>query len=100
MTRVAVVGDPDFNVGFRLVGCTDIFDVTDESQLPEIIEKNILGREGIVIIKYDSYRNLPAKIQEQIDESIEPTFVKVGGEGGVEQLRDKIRKAIGVDLWK
>lgn len=100
MSSVAVVGDPDFNMGFRLVGICDVFDVTEDSELPEIIEKNILGREGIVIIKYDFYRNLPVKIQEQIDESIEPTFVKVGGEGGVEELRDKIRKAIGVDLWK
>ncbi len=100
MTRVAVIGDPEFNLGFRLVGCSDIFDVTDESELQGIIEQEILGKEGIAIIKYDSYQKLPVKIQEKIDESIEPTFVKVGGEGGVEQLRDKIRKAIGVDLWK
>ena len=99
MSRVSVIGDADFNTGFRLVGICDTIEIEDEAQLPGVIE-NILGQEGIVIIKYDFYKNLPIPLKIRIDESLEPTFVKVGGEGGVEELRDKIRKAIGVDLWK
>ncbi|HID42479.1 MAG TPA: V-type ATP synthase subunit F [Archaeoglobaceae archaeon] len=99
MSRVSVIGDADFNTGFRLVGICDTIEVKDESKLPETVE-SVLGQEGIVIIKYDFYKNLPVPLRVRVDESLEPTFVKVGGEGGVEELRDKIRKAIGVDLWK
>lgn len=99
MSRVAVIGDADFNTGFRLVGICDTIEVEDESKLPEAVE-SVLGQEGIVIIKYDLYKKLPIQLKIRVDESLEPTFVKVGGEGGVEELRDKIRKAIGVDLWK
>jgi len=99
MSEITVIGDPDFNLGFRLVGIRNVIDVEDESKLPEIIEE-VLGKEGIVVIKYDFYKNLPIPLKIKIEESLEPTFVKVGGEAGVEELRDKIRRAIGVDLWK
>jgi V/A-type H+-transporting ATPase subunit F len=99
MSKITVIGDPDFNTGFRLVGIRDVIDIEDESKLPEIVE-NVLGEKGIVIIKYDFYKKLPILVKMKVEESLEPTFVKVGGEGGVEELRDKIRKAIGVDLWK
>jgi V/A-type H+-transporting ATPase subunit F len=99
MSKITVIGDPDFNIGFRLVGIRDVVDVEDESKLPEIIE-GIIGKEGVVVIKYDLYRNLSTPIKIKIEESLQPTFVKVGGEAGVEELRDKIRKAIGVDLWR
>lgn len=99
MSRITVIGDPDFNLGFRLVGIRDIIDVSDESKLPEIVE-GLLGKEGIVVIKYDFYKKLPIRTKIKIEESLEPTFVKVGGEAGVEELRERIRRAIGVDLWK
>lgn len=99
MSRIAVIGDSDFITGFRLVGICDTIEVEDESGFSKEIG-DILGQEGIVIVKYDFYKNLPLQLKMKVDESLEPTFVKVGGEGGVEELRDKIRKAIGVDLWK
>jgi V/A-type H+-transporting ATPase subunit F len=55
---------------------------------------------GVVVIKYDDLKKLPLILRREIDESVEPTFVAVGGMGGVEEIREKIRKAIGVDLWK
>jgi V/A-type H+-transporting ATPase subunit F len=97
--ELMVIGDPDFNIGFRLAGIRNVIDVTDQSSVPEIVEE-ALTKKGIVIINYDIYKSLPIQIKLKIEESIEPTFVKVGGEGGVEEVREKIRKAIGVDLWK
>ncbi|AGK62147.1 Archaeal/vacuolar-type H+-ATPase subunit F [Archaeoglobus sulfaticallidus PM70-1] len=99
MSELMVIGDPDFNIGFRLSGIRNIVDVTDETELPKIVEE-ALQKKGIVVIKYDLYKSLPIQLKLRIEESIEPTFVKVGGEGGVEEIKEKIRKAIGVDLWK
>jgi len=99
MSHITVIGDPDFNIGFRLVGIRDVIDVEDESKLPEIVE-GLLGKEGVVVVKYDFYKKLPIHTKIKVEESLEPTFVKVGGEAGVGELREKIRRAIGVDLWK
>jgi len=101
MKRLAVIGDPEFNIGFMLAGVTDTYDVTNDDELVKAVE-NVLKREdvGVVIIRYDDLRKLPPILRREIDERVEPTFVAVGGTGGVEEIREKIRKAIGVDLWK
>jgi len=101
MKKLAVIGDPDFNVGFRLVGIRDVYDVTNDEELIKAV-RDVLDREdiGVVVIRYDDLRKLPVTLRREIDERVEPTFVAVGGMGSVEELREKIRKAIGVDLWK
>lgn len=99
--KVAVIGDPDFTLGFRLVGIRDVYEVSNEDELVEAV-RNVLDRKdiGVVVIKYEDLRKLPPILRREIDERVEPTFVAVGGVGAVEELRDKIRKALGVDLWK
>lgn len=101
MKRLAVIGDPDFNIGFRLVGIRDIYDVKSDEELVEVVEKVLENKEiGVAVIKYDFLKKLPLALRRAVDESVEPTFVALGEEGGVEEIREKIRKAIGVDLWK
>ncbi len=99
--KVAVIGDPDFTLGFRLVGIRDVYEVKNDEELVEAV-RNVLDRRdvGVVVIKYEDLRKLPPVLRREIDERVEPTFVAVGGVGAVEELRDKIRKALGVDLWK
>ncbi len=101
MKRLAVIGDPDFNLGFRLVGVRDIFDVNSDEELVDVVEKVLESDEiGVAVIKYEFLKKLPLALRRAVDESVEPTFVALGEEGGVEEIREKIRKAIGVDLWK
>ncbi len=101
MKKMAVIGDPEFNVGFRLVGIRDIYDVSSDEELEEAVKETLKrGDVGVVVIRYDLIKKLPYALQREVDESVDPTFVAVGGEGGVEEIRDKIRRAIGVDLWK
>ncbi len=101
MKKVAVIGDPEFNIGFRLVGIRDVYDVTNDEELVNAV-RDVLDRKdvGVVVIKYEDLKKLPVTLRREIDERVEPTFVAVGGMGSVEELREKIRKAIGVDLWK
>jgi len=101
MKKLAIIGDPDFNIGFRLVGIRDVYDVTNDEELVKAVE-HVLNRDdiGVVVIKYEDLRNLPVTLRREIDERVEPTFVAVGGMGSVEELRERIRKALGVDLWK
>ena len=101
MKRLAVIGDPDFNIGFRLAGVRDIFDVTNDEELIKTVENVLRSKDiGVVVMDYNLLKKLPPILRKAVDESVEPTFVFVGEEGGVEEIREKIRKAIGVDLWK
>uniref|UniRef100_A0A7C3YQT5 A-type ATP synthase subunit F n=1 Tax=Geoglobus ahangari TaxID=113653 RepID=A0A7C3YQT5_9EURY len=101
MKRLAVIGDPEFNIGFRLAGVRDVFDVTNDEGLIKTVESVLNNKEiGIAVIDYRLLKKLPPLLRRAIDESVEPTFVFVGEEGGVKEIKEKIRKAIGVDLWK
>jgi V/A-type H+-transporting ATPase subunit F len=98
--EIAVIGRNDFIVGFRLSGIRKIYGVKDDKDLEDQIKKCFSDKDiGIVVLHADDIKKLPAGLQKTIDESVEPTFIAIGGreESG---LRDKIKRAIGVDLWK
>jgi V/A-type H+-transporting ATPase subunit F len=98
--EIAVIGKSDFVAGFRLAGIRKTFDVGNDRELEERIKTCLDDRElGIIVLHADDLKNLPSGLQKTIDESVEPTFIAIGGreESG---LREKIRRAIGVDLWK
>lgn len=100
--KLAVVGDQDFVTGFMLAGIVDLYEVKDEDQLVKSI-RELLNRKdtGVVVVQQELMKKLPVTLKREVYESVEPTFIAVGGsEEVVGEIREKIRKAIGVDLWK
>jgi len=98
--EIAVVGKTDFIVGFRLAGIRKTFDVKDDKELESTIRECLNDDNlGIIVLHSDDVKKLSPALQRTIDESIEPTFIAIGSkeESG---LREKIKRAIGVDLWK
>lgn len=97
---IAVIGKSEFVVGFRLAGIRKTFDVRDAKELEDRIRQCMSDRDlGVIVLHADDLKNLSPGMQKTVDESVEPTFIAIGGreESG---LREKIRRAIGVDLWK
>jgi V/A-type H+-transporting ATPase subunit F len=98
--EIAVIGKSDFITGFRLAGVRKTYDVHGEKELEDQIRQCMSDENiGIVVLHADDLKTLSTGLQKAIDESVEPTFIAIGGreESG---LRDKIKRAIGVDLWK
>lgn len=97
---IAVIGKNDFVIGFRLAGIRRTYSVSSDKELEDKIRQCMSDADvGIVVLHSDDVKKLPMALQSTIDESVEPTFIAIGGreETG---LRDKIKRAIGVDLWK
>jgi V/A-type H+-transporting ATPase subunit F len=98
--EIAVVGNSDFAIGFRLAGIRKTYDVTSsdiESKIQSVLnDKNV----AILIIHNDDQRMLSLHLQQTLDDSVEPTVIAIGGKGESTNLRDKIKQAVGVDLWK
>jgi V/A-type H+/Na+-transporting ATPase subunit F len=98
--EIAVIGKSDFITGFRLAGVRKTYDVHDEKELEDQINKCLTDQNvGIVVMHADDLKKLSSGLQKTIDESVEPTFIAIGGHEE-SSLRDKIKRAIGVDLWK
>lgn len=101
--RIAVVGDPNFTTGFRLAGVDEFREVRegDKSQELDAAVEDVVEEDdvGIVVMHDDDLDYLGREVRETVETSIEPTFVLLGGEGQG-GLREKIKRAIGIDLME
>lgn len=96
--EIAVLGNEDFVLGFRLAGVKRIFLAEEgdfEERILEILEDSAIG---VLAIGSSSLESLSATVRRKALDSISPVVVPIGGEEG--DLREKVKRAIGVDLYK
>jgi V/A-type H+/Na+-transporting ATPase subunit F len=100
MQEIAVIGSPEFTLGFRLVGVRSTIDATDPTEL-QTAAQTILEREdvGILVMDQSDFDKLPEDLRLKIRSSIRPTLVAIGLTED-SALREQIKQAVGVDLWK
>jgi V/A-type H+-transporting ATPase subunit F len=94
---IAVLGSEEFVLGFRLAGVKRVYAAPKDYE-QKIIE--LIGDSSIGVLAVDSsdLENLTPLSRKKVLESIAPVVVPVGkGEG---DLREKVKRAIGVDLYK
>lgn len=98
--ELGVVGHPDFTIGFRLAGIKRIFEVEDPKNLEKtvrsIVEK---GEVGILVVHGDDFARFPAPMKKELSNIVRPVVIPVGPREDTD-LRQKIKQAVGVDLWK
>jgi V/A-type H+-transporting ATPase subunit F len=98
--EIAFVGDINAVLGFNLAGIKKAYSAkTDEELVSKINEVMADSNVGILVLKQSDYNRLPKRMQGQLSESIRPTIISIGTEQSTE-MREKIKRAIGVDLWK
>ena len=97
--EIAVVGTPEFTLGFQLAGISHLHNPSDDEAMANVLRILLNSKEvGIVVVDSASLGRLPERLREQLSASVTPTVLGIGTEED-NTLRDTIRKAIGVDLW-
>ena len=98
--EIAVVGSPAFTLGFQLAGLSDLYNPEGEDELHSTL-RSLLNNKSVGIMVVDSavMSTLPDRLRDQLSASVSPTVLGIGTEEDT-TLRETIRKAIGVDLWK
>jgi len=100
--EIAVVGSPEFTTGFRLAGVRKFENVPDEEKeesLDEAVERVLADDDVGIIVMHDADLSfLSRPVRKDVEESIEPTLVTLGGDAASGGLREKIKRAIGIDL--
>jgi V/A-type H+-transporting ATPase subunit F len=100
--EIAVVGSPEFTTGFRLAGVRRFENVPDEQkdeQLDETVTEVLEDDDvGIVVMHAEDMAQLSRTVREAAETSVEPVVVTLGGGAGSGGLRQKIKRAIGIDL--
>jgi V/A-type H+-transporting ATPase subunit F len=102
--EIAVVGSPEFTTGFRLAGVRKFAEVPDEQKGEELdgAVSDVLSDDdvGIVVMHDDDLDHLSRGVRSDVEASVDPVLVTLGGSGGSSGLREQIKRAIGIDLME
>ena len=99
--EIAVIGNSDFILGFRLAGVEMTIAADSDEKLAEAVTGVLDDSSvGILVLKGSDMERLPERIRMTLSESVQPTVITIGGEEGGVSMREKIKRAVGVDLWK
>ena len=97
---IADVGSPPFTLGFQLAGLSNLHNPDSEDELHTTLRSLLNNRSvGIMVVDSAVMATVPDRLRDQLSASVSPTVLGIGTEEDT-TLRDTIRKAIGVDLWK
>ena len=96
--EIAVIGSDEFTLGFRLAGVKTVF-IADQTNYQEKMQEAMADANvGILAVNAEDLQYLPNNYRIRVLDSIQPVVVPVGGDQS--DLREKVRKVIGVDLFK
>ena len=99
--EIAVIGSSEFIVGFRLAGIQKIYAAEDEEKLKKYIAQALDDENiGILVMNSSDIQKIPARLRTTLENSIRPTVIAIGGEEGGMSMRERIKRSVGVDLWK
>ena len=102
--EIAVIGSPEFTTGFRLAGVRKFAEVPDDEKDERLDGRvdDLMSDEdvGIVVMHDDDLDHLSRDVRHEVETSVEPVVVTLGGEAGSSGLREQIKRAIGIDLME
>ncbi|MCK9322656.1 MAG: V-type ATP synthase subunit F [Candidatus Methanomethylophilaceae archaeon] len=96
--QIAVIGTDEFVLGFRLAGLRRVFVADKETYQEKMSEAMSDSNIGILAVDAKDLDFLPTNVRTKYLDSIQPVVVPVGGDES--DLREKVKRAIGVDLYK
>jgi len=95
---IAVIGSEEFVLGFRLAGIRRVFVAKPENYQAKIFEAMADPNIGILAADAKDLEVLAPNVRAKVTDSIQPVVVPIGR--GETDLREKVKRAIGVDLYK
>jgi V/A-type H+-transporting ATPase subunit F len=99
--EIAVIGNSEFILGFRLAGIRKTYPADNDEKLIQFITEALDDAEiGILVLNSRDMERVPRRLQVTLENSVKPTVIAIGGEEGGASMREKIKRSVGVDLWK
>lgn len=97
--EIGVMGPSDFVLGFNLAGVRRTF-TTDPKDFPHQLDKLLQSPEnlGILIVQGNDLDTLPPLLRRKAADSIDPVVIAMGEGAGEDDLREKVKRAIGIDI--
>jgi V/A-type H+-transporting ATPase subunit F len=99
--EIAVIGNSEFILGFRLAGIKKTYAAENDEKLNEYINTVLHDANvGILVINSSDMQKIPRRLRSTLENSVKPTVIAIGGDEGGMSMRERIKRSVGVDLWK
>jgi len=102
--EIAVIGSPDFTTGFRLAGVRKFAEIPDDQKADKLDDEvsELLEDDGVgIVVMHDNdLDHLSRGVRQDVETSVDPVLVTLGGPAGSSGLREQIKRAIGIDLME
>jgi|GEM_PF-138088 len=99
--QIAVVGEREVVLGYRLLGVEDTFVVGKEEAQRTLLELLESGKYGLIIVSENLRRGLTTSTKEKLDSSIVPLVIFLPSPYSVESeesLSALAKRVLGVDI--
>ena len=97
--EIAAVGRDDFVQGFKLVGVRQAIPATKDDLEKRIAAVLDDADVGILVLDTADMKSLSNAMRRRLETAARPVVIAVGATED-EDLRTKVKRAIGVDLFK
>ena len=98
--EIAIVGSPEFTLGFQLAGIMRLHNPENDEEMSQTLQSMLDEEEvGIIVVDAADLTRMSDKLRQRMSDSISPTVLGIGTEEDT-TLRESIKSALGVDLWK
>jgi V/A-type H+-transporting ATPase subunit F len=99
--EIAVIGNSEFILGFRLAGIRKTYAAENDEKLSEYITRVLQDTSvGILVLNSSDLERVPRRLRSTLENSVKPTVIALGEEEGGLSMRERIKRSVGVDLWK
>lgn len=99
--QIGVLGGEAFVLGFQLAGVRKAWPVNTDDAFEDRVDAILAGREkdvGILIVHAADVEKLSPTKRKRLSDTLDPVVIQLGGAGG--DLREKVKRAIGIDVYK
>ena len=97
MPGITVIGSRDFILGFRLAGIRNTF--VEENVEPRVTAMLAEKETDILVLHDEDYNKLTNTLKKKARESVKTIVISVG-KLEEDDLRERIKRVIGIDLYK
>jgi V/A-type H+-transporting ATPase subunit F len=99
--EIAVIGNSEFILGFRLAGIRKTYAAENDEKRNAYITSVLQdGQVGILVLNSSDMEKIPRRLRSTLENCVRPTVIAIGAEEGGLSMRERIKRSVGVDLWK
>ena len=99
--EIAVIGNSEFIFGFHLAGIRKTYAAENDEKRNEYITSVLHdGQVGILVLNSSDMEKIPRRLRTTLENSVRPAVIAIGAEEGGLTMRERIKRSVGVDLWK